>query len=316
MRGRVGAHVQTLYPALYAPAPTIAYTRERWESTPNGTPDGDFIDVDRLAGDAAKPMLVVFHGLEGSSQSPYARALVHEAATRGWRALVPHFRGCSGEPNRLPRAYHSGDAAEIDWILKRAKAESAAPLFAAGISLGGNATLKWLGEQNSAAGAVVEAVAAVSAPLDLTAAGNALEQGFCKLYTWNFLKTMKAAALQKLVIHPGIFDGDKVRAARSLRDFDNLVTAPLHGYRDTDDYWRRASAKPGLADVQVPTLIINARNDPFLPAHALPRESEVSQAVKLHFPEYGGHVGFMSGPFPGKFAWMPERVFHFFDHRT
>lgn len=316
-RGRLGAHLQTLYPALYAPAPRLSYTRERWESTPHGAPDGDFIDVDRVAGRTDKPMLVVFHGLEGSSQSPYARALVREACTRGWRAMVPHFRGCSGELNRLPRAYHSGDAAEIDWILKRAKAEApTTTLFAVGISLGGNATLKWLGEQNTAAGAVVEAVVSISAPLDLTAAGNALERGFCKFYTWNFLKTMKASALQKLAIHPGIFDGDQLRAAKTLRQFDNLVTAPLHGYRDTDDYWLRASAKPGLVDIAVPTLIINAKNDPFLPAHALPREGEVSPAVKLHYPDFGGHVGFMSAPFPGRFAWMPRRVFHFFDHRN
>lgn len=317
LRGNAGAHTQTVYPALFTRVPVIAYHRERWDTTPYGKPDGDFIDVDRVAGDAQKPMLVVFHGLEGSSQSPYARALVHEARTRGWRALVPHFRGCSGELNRLPRAYHSGDAAEIDWILRRVKAESpTAALYVAGISLGGNATLKWLGEQNSAAGAVVEAVAAISAPLDLTAAGNALDQGFSKFYTWNFLKTMKASAQQKLAIHPGIFDGDKLRAVNSMRAFDNLVTAPLHGYRDTDDYWTRASSKPGLPEVRVPTLILNAKNDPFLPAQALPRSDEVSAAVKLHFPETGGHVGFMSAPFPGHGHWMPRRVFHFFDHRN
>ena len=310
------AHAQTIYPPLFAKRPTIQYQRERWDSTPHGIADGDFVDVDRLAGHADKPLLVVFHGLEGNSQSIYALNLMHVAQQRGWRGMVPHFRGCSGEMNRLPRAYHSGDAAEIDWILRRAKSESPnAPVYVAAISLGGNATLKWLGEQGSNAINIVEAVAAISAPLDLTAAGNALEVGFSKIYAKNFLNTMKKNALAKLAVHPGIFNADVVRAATTLREFDNEVTAPLHGYRDTDDYWLRASAKPGLSNICVPTLVLNARNDPFLPASALPAASEVSSLVTLDFPLDGGHVGFFSAPFPGNSQWMPQRVFNFFDHQ-
>ena len=318
------AHLQTVYPPLFAKRATIQYYRERWNSTPHGKPDGDFVDVDRLAGlhsaDASKPMLVVFHGLEGSSQSIYALNLMHEAQQRGWRGMVPHFRGCSGEINRLPRAYHSGDAAEIDWILRRAKAESPdAPLYVAAISLGGNATLKWLGEQGSEATKIVTAVAAISAPLDLTAAGNALEVGFSKIYAKNFLATLKKTALAKLANHPGIFNADVVRASATLREFDNEVTAPLHGYRDTDDYWLRASAKPGLTDVRVPALVLNAKNDPFLPAWALPTTQQVSSSVTLDFPSDGGHVGFFSSssliPFSGDSTWMPKRIFHFFDHQ-
>ena len=265
-------------------------------------------------------MLVVFHGLEGSSQSVYARNLMFMAQQRGWRGMVPHFRGCSGEMNRLPRAYHSGDATEIDWILRRAKAEAPdAPLFVAAISLGGNATLKWLGEQGSGATKIATAVTAVSAPLDLTAAGNALEVGFSKIYVTNFLSTMKKNALAKLAQHPGIFNADTLRASTTLRDFDNVVTAPLHGYRDTDDYWLRASAKPGLIDVRVPTLVLNARNDPFLPGWALPTTDQVSATVTLDFPNDGGHVGFFSSPrsipFTGHGRWMPTRAFHFFDHQ-
>jgi predicted alpha/beta-fold hydrolase len=315
--GNFGAHAQTVYPAVFGRTPKINYARERWDSTPHGKPDGDFVDVDRLAGAIDKPMLVVFHGLEGSSQSPYALNLMAEVQRRGWRGLVPHFRGCSGEINRLPRAYHSGDAPEIDWILRRAKTEAPhQPLYVAAISLGGNATLKWLGEQGSAALSVVEAVVAVSAPVDLAAAGDALERGFCKVYTKRFLDTMKKNSLSKLAHHPGIFNADIVKAATTLRDFDNEVTAPLHGYRDTDDYWLRASAKPGLIDVCVPTLMLNAKNDPFLPATALPTAAQVSSAVTLDFPHHGGHVGFSSGSFPGHGAWMPRRVFHFIDHRN
>ncbi len=311
----IGAHWQTVYAPLFAQRPTQNYFRERWESTPHGKADGDFIDVDRIVGEANKPILVVFHGLEGSSQSIYALNLMQAAQARGWRGIVPHFRGCSGEMNRLPRAYHSGDAAEIDWILRRVKAEAPTqPVYVAAISLGGNATLKWLGEQGSDAARVIEAAAAISAPMDLTAAGNALEVGFCKIYTRHFLTTMKAGALEKLKRHPGIYDAEKVSASQTLREFDNEVTAPLHGYRDTDDYWLRASAKPGLVDIQVPTLVLNALNDPFLPAWALPKAHEVSKQVCCDFPAQGGHVGFLQPPFPGHGSYLPQRVFHFFDH--
>ena len=312
------AHAQTVYPSLFGSRPAVAYTRERWDTTPHGKPDGDFIDVDRLAStanDRSRPLLVVFHGLEGSSQGIYALNLMAEAEQRGWRGLVPHFRGCGGEMNRLPRAYHSGDAAEIEWILRRAKAEAAdQPLYVAAISLGGNATMKWLGDAGSDASPIVTAAAAISAPLDLMAAGNALERGFCKIYTKNFLRTMKKNALAKLAKHPGIFREDVVRRASTLRAFDNEVTAPLHGYRDTDDYWTRGSAKPGLIDVAVPSLLLNARNDPFLPASALPTNAQVSANVRCDFPEHGGHVGFLSGTFPGNSSWMARRVFHFFEH--
>jgi uncharacterized protein len=313
-----GAHAQTIYPPLFARRPSLNYQRERWDTTPNGKPDGDFIDIDRIVStesSASKPMLVVFHGLEGSSQSIYARNLMAAAQSRGWRGMVPHFRGCSGEINRLPRAYHSGDATEIDWILRRVKAEAPdQPLYVVAISLGGNASLKWLGEQGSAGASVVDALVAVSAPLDLMASGEALGQGFNKFYSRMFLNTMKKSALKKLELHPGIFNRDVVVAAQSLRAFDNEVTAPLHGYRDTDDYWTRASAKPGLANVQVPALILNAQNDPFLPASALPKKTDVSRHVTLDFPLHGGHVGFLSAPFPGYTSWMPQRAFHFFEH--
>ena len=309
-----GAHLQTVYPFVFDRPPPLTYQRERWDSTPNGKPDGDFVDVDRIVGPMNRPMVVVFHGLEGSSQSIYSLNIMNEVARRGWRGLVAHFRGCSGEINRLPRAYHSGDATEIDWILRRTKSESPGqPLYVAAISLGGNATLKWLGELGGEATKIADAVVGISAPLDLMAAGAALEQGFCKVYTYRFLKTMKAKSLVKLRHHPGIFREDVMQRARTLREFDNEVTAPLHGYKDTDDYWTRGSAKPGLIDVKVPTLVLNARNDPFMPAVALPKAGEVSKHVTLDFPEHGGHVGFLSGPFPGYGTWMPRRVFRFYE---
>lgn len=305
-----GGNLQTLYPALLARRPTVNYRRERWD-----TPDGDFIDLDWTVAPAASnaPLIVLFHGLEGSSHSHYARALMHEVARREWLGVVVHFRGCSGELNRLPRAYHSGDSAEIDWILRRLQtAHPERARYAVGISLGGNAMLKWLGEQGSIATDIVRAAASVSAPVDLHAAGSALQNGFNMVYTKNFLSTLKSRSLARLSAHPRLFDGNRMLAARTLREFDNLVTAPMHGFRDVDDYYDRASSKPLLVKITVPTLLLNARNDPFLPAVVLPVSSDLSTAITAEFPETGGHVGFISGTFPGSLDWLPQRLLGFF----
>jgi predicted alpha/beta-fold hydrolase len=305
-------HLQTIYSALLASAPQVAFRRERWD-----TPDGDFVDVDFVDGVPGSPWVHLYHGLEGSSNSPYARMLMSQVAQRGWRGSVFHFRGCSGEPNRLPRAYHSGDTEEIDWSIRRVKKLAGkTPLYAAGVSLGGNAFAKWLGERGASACRVVDRAAAVSAPLDLVAAGDALGRGISRLYSRHFLGTLKANALARLDRFPDLYDAAAVRRARSLRDFDNVVTAPLHGFRDTDDYWTRASAKPHLKAIRVPTLIVNARDDPFLPAAALPSKDDVSRSVTLEFPEHGGHVGFVSGPFPGNIEWLPRRLLAFFEKRA
>jgi predicted alpha/beta-fold hydrolase len=250
---------------------------------------------------------VLFHGLEGNSRSHYAQSLMHAAQRHGWSGAVVHFRGCSDEPNRLARAYHSGDSAEIDWILRRMKRrQPQAPVFAAGVSLGGNALLKWLGEQGPAAAAVVAGAAGISVPLDLAAANEALSSGFGLVYARHFLRTLVPASLAKLVRHPGLFDAAAVKTARTLRDFDDAVTAPLHGFEDAADYYARSSAGQFLSGITVPTLVLNARNDPFLPAAVLPRRA--GPGVTLEQPAEGGHVGFVSGPFPGGLAWLPQRV--------
>ena len=309
-----GGHAQTIWAARMARRHRGApprWRRERWT-----TPDGDFIDLDFARHGSADhaPLLVMFHGLEGSSDSHYAQAFAEQAALRGVACVVPHFRGCSGELNHAPRAYHSGDFEEIDWILRRLAAEHPQrPLLAAGVSLGGNALLRWAGEMGQQAAPVVRAVAAVCSPLDLAAGGHAIGRGFNRqVYTRMFLATMVPKALQKWDQHPGLFDRDALRAARDLYSFDNLFTAPLHGFADTDDYWRRASAKPVLADIRVPALALNARNDPFVPADSLPRPGEVGPCVTLWQPEQGGHVGFPAslGPMgvPGHVGAMPEAV--------
>ena len=315
-----GGHAQTIYPLLIKPGPR-AYWRERWE-----TPDGDFIDLDWNDADARQdrsplgapaPLVVLFHGLEGSSNSHYALALMRHLSSVGWAGVVAHFRGCSGETNRLPRAYHSGDSDEIDWILRRLKQDHPTrAIYAVGVSLGGNALLKWLGERGSAASELLGAAAAVSAPVDLTACGHHLGRGFNRVYSRHFLNTLKPHARAKLKRFPGLIDERRLREASSVYQFDDAVTAPLHGFASTDDYWERASSKPWLAAIALPTLLLNAQNDPFLPPDALPRPDQVSRAVRSEFPQHGGHVGFVTGCLPGRIDWLPQRLLHFFQHEA
>lgn len=307
-------HSQTIWSALYARrtrqgAPVRMLRRERWR-----TPDGDFIDLDRQdASGPDRPLLVMFHGLEGSSASHYAQASADWAAQHDVHWVLPHFRGCSGEINHAPRAYHSGDHAEIDWVLQGLRREhrqrGGQHLMAVGVSLGGNALMRWAGEHGQAAAQAVDAVAAICSPLDLAASGEAIGRGFNRqVYTRMFLRSMKPKALAKWAQYPGLFDRDRLLAARDLYDFDNVFTAPLHGFRDTPDYWARASALPGLPGVRVPALLVNARNDPFIPAHSLPRPAQVSRSVTLWQPPYGGHVGFAQGGWPGHVCGLPEQV--------
>ncbi|HMV55116.1 MAG TPA: hydrolase [Rhodocyclaceae bacterium] len=307
-RWLAGAHAQTIWPR-FNPGPLPVYRRERWD-----TPDGDFIDLDWIDGPPGAPLLVLFHGLEGSSRSHYARAIMRAVRARRWGGVVPHFRGCSGEPNLLPRAYHSGDSDEIDWVLRRLHAlHPQRALYAVGISLGGNALAKWAGEHGDDAGRVAHAIAAVCAPLDLAVAGRTLERGFNRVYTEYFLRTLRPGALEKLARFPGIADRERILRARTLHEFDDAVTAPLHGFRSADDYWQRASSKPHLHGIGVPALLLNAQNDPFLPGHALPGPHETSSYVVREFPQHGGHVGFVSGPIPGHTDWLPARLIAFFE---
>ncbi|TSE24321.1 alpha/beta hydrolase fold protein [Tepidimonas sediminis] len=284
--------------ACRTPEPLPPPRRLRWD-----TPDDDFIDADLWLPRAAAPRaaVVLFHGLEGSSRSHYAQALAWVALRRGWALIVPHFRGCSGEPNRAPRAYHSGDHAEIDGMLRQAaRALAGVPLRAVGVSLGGNALLRWLQEHGDHAGAVVQAAAAVSAPLDLAAAGAAIDRGLNRwLYARHFLRTMRAKAAAFARAHPGRIDAARAMRARTLRAFDDAFTAPLHGFAGVDDYWQRASSRPHLARIAVPTLVLNARNDPFVPAASLPTPEEVGPWVRLWQPAQGGHVGFAEPRFRG-----------------
>ncbi len=307
-------HLQTIYPAVIASTPDVEYRRERWELD-----DGDFIDVDWLDSENPKtPIVVLFHGLEGNSHSHYALSLMATLKAMGWRGVVIHFRGCSGENNRLPRAYFAGDSAEIEMALSRVKQSSPdAPMYAIGVSLGGNALLKWLGEYADHSAELIQAAAAVSAPMDLGACGRALDTGLNRLlYTPMFIASMRPKALAKAEQFPGLLDEEKIKSAKTIEEFDTYVTAKLHGFKDADDYWSKNASKPWLPYIKVPTLIMSAKNDPFIPAESLPDAAAVSSLVTLEVTEEGGHVGYLAAPFPGRLDWLPAHIISYFEQQN
>jgi predicted alpha/beta-fold hydrolase len=316
----LGGHAQTIYPVFFARRRLngpIAFRRQRLELS-----DGDFLDIDWLdAEQSMAPTMVLFHGLEGSSFSGYAQALASVCRSLGWRCAVVHFRGCSGEINRGPRAYYAGDTGDVEAALSSIRqtvssgpqaTNNRGPMTAVGVSLGGNALALWAAKQGAMASQWIDSLITVSAPFDLTAAGVAIDTGLNRaIYARLFLSTMKRKAWFKAQQYPDLFDLPRVLAAKTLRIFDDAFTAPLHGFSSVEDYWHRASAKPHLSQVSIPSLLINARNDPLVPAASLPLVSKVSPTVQLCQPEVGGHVGFMaSSPMglPGEITSFAESL--------
>jgi len=343
-----GGHLQTVYGARAARYHRITFVRDRVN-----TPDNDFIDFDwtapglfsdktaaglssspepGLAATAARrwmqdddwpnmpttpetPALVILHGLEGSSKSHYAQSFAQYFRARGWIVVIAHFRSCGGFANRMARAYFSGDSAEMAFILETVRLRVPhAKWHAVGVSLGGNAMLKYLGEEPGNT-RWLAAVAAVSVPLDLVAGGNCLSDTWMgrHIYSRYFLKSMKNKVLEKAKRFPGVIDVLRLSQVKSLREFDDLYTAPMHGYKNALDYWTRASSKPFLKALQLPTLVLNARNDPFVPEPSLPGSGDCSDHVLLHQPAEGGHASFVTGAFPGNLNWLPMRLARFFE---
>lgn len=299
-------HLQTLWPTLARHGPRPELQRERLE-----LPDGDFLDLDWTARTEG-PLVLVLHGLEGSSGSPYARGILAAIHDAGWRGVLMHFRGCSEEPNRLARSYHSGetgDLAHVLGVLKTRYPET--PLAAAGYSLGGNVLLKYLGEQGERAG--IRCAVAVSVPFDLGRAADRLEQGLSRLYQWHLVGKLHRSLHRKLRLGrvPERYAGCVQLA--TFRAFDDQVTAPLHGFSGADDYYRRSSSRQYLKGIRVPTLILHARDDPFLPPDAIPQPRDLSPAVTLKITEKGGHVGFVSGPPWRPVYWSEGRIIGFLE---
>jgi hypothetical protein len=276
-------------------------TTERWD-----TPDGDFLELVRLPAPRAEaPRVLLFHGLEGGAHSHYARAIFREAQARGWGADLLLFRTCGTEPNRLPRSYHSGETSDPRFVIERLLAEHPnAPLGLIGVSLGGNVLCKLLGEWSGARPARLVGGVAVSVPFDLARASRHIGRGFGAVYEKFFLRSLIPKALDKVARHKELSALTAVRRARTLWEFDDQFTAPLHGFRDAADYYARASSLPYLAAIRTPTLLLSAEDDPFLPVDVLDHVRAVAQqnaSLTIEFPERGGHVGFTAGAFP----WSP-----------
>ncbi len=286
--------------------PRVQVTRERWE-----LPDGDFLDVDALAAVESAPRLIVLHGLESSSRATAVLGLLREAHRLGWGAVAVNFRGCSGEPNRLRRSYHGGDTADLAWVIARMRARyPASPLACAGVSLGGNVLLKYLGEQGEALPQAIRAAAVISTPFDLAASVEALGQGFSRVYQHRLVANLKRKTFQKLTRYPDLVDRAALQNVRTLAEFDDLVTAPVHDFADASAYWEASSSASYLSRIHRPTLLINAEDDPFLSADVLPRQVVAENPyLTAVFTASGGHVGFLSGRWPGvTIAWAEVRA--------
>ncbi len=300
-------HLSTVWGKFFQKTKSPPPTRfERWD-----TPDGDFIDLMRTPGDASSPTFLMLHGLEGSPRSHYASGTMSEAARRGWQANLLIFRTCNGTMNRAPRSYHSGETGDLDFVVRRLLAERPlAPLVLGGVSLGGNVLLKWLGEQGDSLRGLVAGATAVSVPFDLARSCAQMEIGFSRVYGWNFLRTLKRKALDKIAQHPDIADANRVIAAKTLWEFDDAFTSVAHGFRDAAEYYSRSSSLRFLDRIRIPTLLLSARDDPFHPREVLDDVARIARdnvSLHLEFTSRGGHVGFVEGPHPRRTACYAER---------
>lgn len=314
-----GPHLQTIWGTTTRRPPQISVRRERLE-----LPDGDFLDLDWAEPTYPKhpsikletvPLVLILHGLGGSIESHYAKGILQAITQKGWRGVFMHFRGCSGMPNRLPRSYHSGETGDLDFVLQQIlQREPHCPIAAIGYSLGGNVLLKWLGEQKGNS-PLVTAVA-VSVPFELHKAANRLYNGFSRLYQWWILRQLRTNVSDKFKLIPCPIDLTPLENLRSFWEFDTYVTAPLHGFKDAEDYYRHASSRAYLKGIETPTLVIHSIDDPFMTPDIIPRERELSNAITLELSDSGGHVGFVTGQVPGKPQyWLEDRiVYHLASH--
>lgn len=308
-------HAQTVFASLPWVWPAIPELRRQELNLP----DGDITAVDwPVAGDdlpPTAPLLIILHGLEGSAESNYARMLMQRALGLGWRTCVLHFRDCGDYRNRLPRRYHAGETNDLRYFLETLQptpeaAENSGPLMAVGYSLGGNVLLKYLGESSD--NTPLKAATAVCVPLNLHECAEALNTGFSKFYQRYLLKRMKKSVVRKFDRHTAAFDWDRAMNARTFADFDDSVTAPLHGFENMKDYYDKCSSAQFLGGIQRPTLVINALDDPFMTPAVIPGPERLSEDVTLEVSPSGGHVGFVSGGTPWRpIFYLPDRIIGF-----
>ena len=302
-----GANLQTLWPYYFRRSVQVDLTRERLE-----LPDGDFVDL-CLTGKAGGPVVAVFHGLEGCVDSHYVKSVLAAIEKRGWLAVLMHFRGCSGEHNRLARTYHSGDTGDIGFLIDSLhKRFPGVPIAAIGYSLGGNALLKYLGEADR--NGQVHAAAAVSVPYVLAEGAKRLNTGFSRLYQRRLLGLLKRKFTGKFSDRDCPLDISEVPKLNDFFSFDDKITAPLHGFAGVEDYYTRSSSRQYLRSINVPVLLIHARDDPFMTEDVIPAEDELSEYVQLELAQTGGHIGFVSGKAPGyPVYWLEQRIIEFLD---
>lgn len=286
-----GGHRQTIWPSLFRTVEGVTYQRERLELA-----DGDFIDLDWTRCDTPEaPVAIIAHGLEGRSERAYVRGLVRALHRRGWGVLAWNMRGCSGEPNRLLRTYHSGVSDDLDAVVQHVLGLGVRQLAVLGFSLGGNVTLKWLGEQGDGIDSRIVAGVGISVPVDLAGSARVMAGLSRRLYMVRFLRSLRRKVIKKAERFPGAVDVSGLDEIRTFAEFDDQFTAPIHGFASAEDYWCRASSLPLLSEIRVPTLLVNALNDPFLSASCYPSEIASSNPfLTLLTPRWGGHVGFMT----------------------
>lgn len=305
-RGCSNCHVQTLLPRIIAGRRKVAGDWEQFN-----TPDKDFVELFwHRPHTADAPLLIIFHGLEGSVDSPYAWQMMLKAASSGWNSVVMHFRGCGPTVNKLARAYHSGDTDDARRLLEQLHQQNPRrPLLAVGYSLGGNMLAKLLGEAPVTG---LSAAAVVAAPIDLLACADRINQGFSKVYRNHLLGSLKQKMLTKQetgIIHEQHELSDlNIAQLTNFYEFDDLVTAPLHGFDGVDDYYQRASSRPLLTNVNVPLLMIHAADDPFMTPAVIPSERELSPTITYELSQHGGHMGFVSWQQGRFWHWLPDRV--------
>ena len=295
-------HLQTLWGSVFRHLPKLPnMQRHRLELD-----DSDFIDVDVYHRENC-PTLLLLHGLEGSIDSPYIRGMIDAAVAKKWQIVVMHFRSCSGETNRLLKSYNSGVSDDLNEVINKLKELSIGVDFAIGYSLGGNVLLKWLGEQKGES--PIKAAAAVSVPLMLDVCAFEIHKGFSRIYEYALLRTLRQKTKFKLQKFPNqlALDLSQVSSLNSFMKFDDLVTAPAHGYKNGEDYYARASGRQFVKDIKTPTLIIQAKDDPFMNETVLPDLSDIPSNVILEANENGGHVGFVQGKWPWKAEYYLEK---------
>ncbi|MEY3182636.1 MAG: hypothetical protein RLZ35_621 [Pseudomonadota bacterium] len=299
-------HLQTVWGALFRRKPLLDLQEERIE-----LPDGDFLDLVWTRSKTNAPIVIILHGLNGSVHSRYAMGILQAIQQRGLRGLLIHFRGCSGTLNRLPRAYHSGETGDLAQIVKLLQMrEPNTPLYAVGYSLGGNVLLKWLGETGRSN--PLRAAVAVSVPFDLAKAADQLNTGFSRLYQWWLVRGLKQFHQRKFKGHPLENAFPNVEKMKTFWEFDDRVTAPLHGFSGAEAYYRESSSRQYLKNIGIPTVLIQAKDDPFLPVSGLPEKSELSDFVSMALSEQGGHVGFIQGKFPWRAEyWLDNQIIEY-----